>query len=108
MTTTQPSVSAVSSGACSEPNLGYVVTIAGIGTLGGLLFGYDWVVSGGAKPFFENYFQLNKRGTDWLDEQLCVAGLVAWINAFRRRERAIRPKEGACYSVPFCLLSLRF
>jgi len=29
-----------------------------VAALGGLLFGYDWVVIGGAKPFFERYFQL--------------------------------------------------
>ncbi len=31
---------------------------AAAGALGGLLFGYDWVVIGGAKPFYEQYFQL--------------------------------------------------
>jgi SP family sugar porter-like MFS transporter len=29
-----------------------------VAAMGGLLFGYDWVVIGGAKPFFERYFDL--------------------------------------------------
>ncbi|MGA9061491.1 MAG: sugar porter family MFS transporter [Terracidiphilus sp.] len=37
----------------------YVWMVATVGALGGLLFGYDWVVIGGAKPFYERYFQLN-------------------------------------------------
>ena len=39
--------------------MGYVWLICLVAAMGGLLFGYDWVVIGGAKPFFEKYFQLN-------------------------------------------------
>ena len=36
----------------------YLWTISLVAALGGLLFGYDWVVIGGAKPFYETYFHL--------------------------------------------------
>ncbi len=39
--------------------MGYVWTICVVAALGGLLFGWDWVVIGGAKPFFERYFELS-------------------------------------------------
>ncbi len=39
-------------------NARYVWLLATVAALGGLLFGYDWVVIGGAKPFYEKYFQL--------------------------------------------------
>ena len=37
----------------------FLLLITGISAMGGLLFGYDWVVIGGAKPFYESYFQIN-------------------------------------------------
>lgn len=36
----------------------YVWRIAMVAALGGLLFGYDWVVIGGARQFYEVYFHL--------------------------------------------------
>ncbi len=47
----------------------YVWCIALVAALGGLLFGYDWVVIGGAKPFYEVYFHLTS------------ANLVGWANS---------------------------
>lgn len=48
---------------------GYVWGIALVAAMGGLLFGYDWVVIGGAKPFYEVYFHL------------ASANLIGWANS---------------------------
>jgi sugar porter (SP) family MFS transporter len=40
-------------------NFGYIWVVSIVAALGGLLFGWDWVVIGGAKPFFERYFQIH-------------------------------------------------
>lgn len=37
-------------------NKSFVYAVCIVSAMGGLLFGYDWVVIGGAKPFYELYF----------------------------------------------------
>jgi MFS transporter, SP family, arabinose:H+ symporter len=68
-------------------NWSYLFLISLISAMGGLLFGYDWVVIGGAKPFYEPFFGIsgNAAAQGWAMSCAlsgCLAGalLSGWLS----------------------------
>jgi sugar porter (SP) family MFS transporter len=63
----------------------YIIRITLISALGGLLFGYDWVVIGGAKPFYERFLDISNSPTlqGWAMSSALVGCLLgALISGF--------------------------
>lgn len=58
-------------------NKGFIYFICLVSAMGGLLFGYDWVVIGGAKPFYEVFFGIeNSPGQQGLAMSIALAGCL--------------------------------
>jgi sugar porter (SP) family MFS transporter len=64
-------------------NRGYIWLISCVAALGGLLFGWDWVVIGGAKPFFERFFGIhhNVALSGWVNSCALIGCLVGALVA---------------------------
>ena len=64
-----------------EYNFAFLLRISLVSAMGGLLFGYDWVVIGGAKPFYERFFDISSSASlqAWAMSSAligCVAGAL--------------------------------
>jgi sugar porter (SP) family MFS transporter len=58
-------------------NATYTWAISSVAALGGLLFGYDWVVIGGAKPFYEKFFHLREASQQGWAMSCALVGCLA-------------------------------
>lgn len=58
-------------------NTSYLYLIALVSAMGGFLFGYDWVVIGGAKPFYEQFFGI--AGQPYLQGWAMASALVGCL-----------------------------
>ena len=65
----------------SDMNKSYVFFIALVSALGGLLFGYDWVVIGGAKPFYEPFFGISQKPflQGWMVSCAYIGGILGAV-----------------------------
>jgi sugar porter (SP) family MFS transporter len=74
-------------------NARYVFAISIVAALGGLLFGYDWVVISGAKPFYEEFFYLTtEQQIGWANSCALLGCLLGSIAAGAASDRFGRKK----------------
>jgi sugar porter (SP) family MFS transporter len=91
----------------SDFNLGYVWLIAAVAAMGGLLFGWDWVVIGGAKPFFQRYFQLTSEAQiGWANSCALIGCLVGALVAGALSDKFGRKRLLALAALLFAATSL--
>ena len=88
-------------------NLGYIWVISSVAALGGLLFGWDWVVVGGAKPFFQRYFQLTSEAQiGWANSCALIGCLVGALAAGMLSDKFGRKKLLVLSALIFAVTSL--
>ena len=91
----------------ADYHLGYIWLITIVAALGGLLFGYDWVVVGGAKPFFERYFHLTDAAqSGWANSCALIGCLFGSLFAGALSDRLGRKKLLIASALLFAVTSL--
>jgi SP family sugar porter-like MFS transporter len=85
----------------------YLWLASAAGALGGLLFGYDWVVIGGAKPFYESYFHLHSPALQgWAMSCALIGCLLGAVSSGALSNRFGRKRLLALAAIAFAVSSL--
>ncbi len=88
-------------------NFGYIWLISIVAALGGLLFGYDWVVVGGAKLFFERYFELKDASSSgWANSCALIGCLAGALLAGALSDKFGRKRLLICSAALFAITSV--
>lgn len=89
-------------------NTAYVLGISLVAAMGGLLFGYDWVVIGGAKPFYEQFFGIANSAhlQGWAVSVAIIGCMLGAVTAGGLSEKYGRKKLLILASVLFTLSAL--
>src|SRR5258708_5607562 len=88
-------------------DLGYVWLISIVAAMGGVLFGWDWVVVGGAKPFFQRYFQLTTESQiGWANSCALIGCLIGALVAGALSDKFGRKRLLVIAAVIFAVTSL--
>src|SRR5689334_25420088 len=91
----------------AEYDLRYVWLISVVAAMGGLLFGWDWVVIGGAKPFFQRYFELTSEAQiGWANSCALIGCLVGALIAGALSDRFGRKRLLVAAALIFAVTSL--
>jgi len=91
----------------ADSRFGYVWLIAAVAAMGGLLFGWDWVVIGGAKPFFQRYFQLTSEAQiGWANSCALIGCLFGAVFAGALSDRLGRKRLLIVAALLFAVTSL--
>ncbi len=78
-----------------------------VATLGGFLFGYDWVVIGGAKPFYEAYFAITEPSAQaWAMSSALIGCLAGAMSAGALSERLGRKRALLLSAAAFAISAL--
>jgi len=85
----------------------YIWGIALVAALGGLLFGYDWVVIGGARQFYEVYFHLTSAASvGWANSCALIGCLFGSLAAGTLADRYGRRRILLAAAVLFAISSV--